>query len=37
VDCCCLDSRGASSGILLMRDRRVMKKVEECVGEYTIA
>jgi hypothetical protein len=28
---------GAPGGILLMSDRRVVEKVEECVGRYTVA
>jgi hypothetical protein len=37
VDWCCLDTSGASCGILLMWDSRVVEKVKECVGEYTVA
>lgn len=36
VDWCCLDSRGASGRILLMWDRKVVEKVEECVGEFSV-
>jgi hypothetical protein len=36
VDWCCLDSRGASSGVLIMWDRRVVEKINECVGEFTL-
>jgi hypothetical protein len=32
VDMCCLDSRGASNGILIMWETRVVEKIEECVG-----
>lgn len=31
ADWCCLDSRGSSGGILLVWDRRVVEKIEECV------
>jgi hypothetical protein len=37
VDWCYLGANGASGGILLMWDRRVVEKVEECVGRYTVA
>ena len=37
MDWCCLDSNGASRGILIMWDNRVVEKVEECVGAYTLA
>ena len=37
VDWCWLDSIGASGGILIMWDNRVVEKVEECVGDYTLA
>jgi len=37
VDWCCLDSRGAFGGILIMWDRRVVEKIDECVGEFTLA
>lgn len=37
VDLCCLDSRGASGGIVLMWDRWVVKKIEGCGGEFTVA
>jgi len=36
-DWCCLDSRGAFDGILLMWNRRVVEKIDECVGEFIIA
>jgi hypothetical protein len=32
-----MGSRGALGGVLLMWDRRVVEKIEECVGRYTIA
>jgi hypothetical protein len=32
---CCLDSIGVSGGILIMWDRRVVEKIDECVGEFT--
>jgi hypothetical protein len=37
VDWCYLGSSGASGGILLMWDRRVVEKIEECVGRYVVA
>jgi exonuclease III len=37
VDWLYLGSRGASGGILLMWDRRVVEKVEEYVGRYVVA
>lgn len=37
VDWRCFDSRGASGGILLMWDRRVVKKIEKCVWEFVVA
>jgi hypothetical protein len=37
VDWCFLGSRGALGGILLMWDRRVVKKLEDCVGRFSIA
>jgi hypothetical protein len=33
VDWCCLDSCGASGGILIMWDKRVVEKVDVCLGE----
>lgn len=36
MDCYYLTSRGASSKILLMWDRRVVENIEECVGEFTV-
>jgi hypothetical protein len=32
-----MGASGASARILLMWDRQVVEKVEECVGRYTIA
>jgi hypothetical protein len=37
VDWYCLDSRGASGGILIVWDRRVVEKIDEWVGEFTLA
>jgi hypothetical protein len=37
VDCVYLGSRGASGGILLMWDKRVVEKIEEYVGQYVVA
>lgn len=37
LDWCYLPSSGASGGILHMWDRRVMEKIEVCVGEYVVA
>jgi hypothetical protein len=41
VDWCCLDSSGASGptfgGILSMWDKRVVEKIDECVGDFTLA
>jgi hypothetical protein len=37
VDLICLGSTGASGGILLMWDRRVVEKIEECVGRFVVA
>jgi exonuclease III len=34
ADWCFVASRGASGGILLMWDRRVVTKIEVCVGEF---
>jgi len=36
VDWCCLDSCGASGGILIMWDKRVVEKIDVCVGEFTL-
>jgi hypothetical protein len=32
-----MELREASGGVLLMWDRRVVEKIEECTGSYTIA
>ncbi|XP_059436099.1 uncharacterized protein LOC132169027 [Corylus avellana] len=37
VDWCCLDSSGASGGILIMWATRVVEKIDVCIGEFTIA
>jgi exonuclease III len=37
VDWCALGSQGASGGILLMWDRRVVEKVEDWVGCFSVA
>jgi hypothetical protein len=37
VDWCSLDSCGASGGILIMWDKRVVEKVDVCLGEFTLA
>jgi hypothetical protein len=34
VDWCHVDSRGASGGILLMWDRRVVSRIDTCMGRY---
>jgi exonuclease III len=36
VDWCCLDSNGASGGILIMWDNRVVEKVDVCLGVFTL-
>jgi exonuclease III len=36
VDWCCLDSCGASGGILIMWDKRLVEKVDVCLGEFTL-
>jgi hypothetical protein len=36
VDWCFLDTSGALGGIVLMWDMRVVEKVKESVGEYTL-
>jgi hypothetical protein len=33
----CLDSSGAFGGILIMWDKRVVEKIDECVGIYSLA
>jgi hypothetical protein len=37
VDWCCLDSRGASCGVLILWDRRAVEKINKCVGECSVA
>jgi hypothetical protein len=37
VDWCCLDFKWASSGILIMQDKRVVERIDDCVGEFTLA
>lgn len=37
VDWCCLESKGASGGNLLICNRRVVEKIEECVGGFIVA
>ena len=37
VDWLCLDSIGASGGIILMWDTRVVEKVEEVVGQFSVS
>jgi exonuclease III len=37
VDWYCLDSSGTSGGILIMWDKRVVEKVDVCLGEFTLA
>jgi hypothetical protein len=37
VDWIYLGSMGASEGILLMWDRRVVEKIKECVGRFVVA
>jgi hypothetical protein len=37
VDWCHVDSRGASGGILLMWDRRVVDKIDCCLGSFVVA
>jgi uncharacterized protein YaeQ len=32
-----MGANGALGGVLLMWDRRVVEKVEDCVGRYTVA
>jgi hypothetical protein len=34
---CYMEASGVLGGILLMWDRRVVEKVEECVGRYKVA
>jgi hypothetical protein len=37
VDWVCLDSCGASRGILILWDKRVVEKIEDCIGVYSLA
>jgi exonuclease III len=37
VDWCYSASRGAFGGILILWDKRVMEKIKERVGEFTVA
>jgi hypothetical protein len=37
ADWCFVASKGASGGILLMWDRRMVTKIEVCVGDYVVA
>jgi hypothetical protein len=37
VDWCRVDSRGASGGILLMWDRRVVSRIDSCLGKFVVA
>jgi exonuclease III len=37
VDWCFLESRGASRGILIMWDRSVVEKLDDCVGRFIVA
>ena len=37
VDSLCLNSKGASGGIIIMWDTRVVEKVEEAVGHYSVS
>jgi hypothetical protein len=37
IDWCSLESSGASGGILIMWDTRMVEKVGKCVGEFTLA
>jgi hypothetical protein len=37
VDWCHVDSRGASGGILLMWDRRVVSRIDSCAGRFVVA
>jgi hypothetical protein len=36
VDWCCLDSKGALGGVLIMWDRRIVEKIDECMGEFSL-
>jgi hypothetical protein len=37
VDWVCLDSYGTSRGIMILWDKRVVEKIENCIGVYTLA
>ena len=37
VDWVCLDSCGESGGILILWDKRVVEKLEDCFGVYSLA
>jgi exonuclease III len=37
VDLCHVDSRGASGGILLMWNRRVVSRIDSCLGRFVVA
>jgi hypothetical protein len=37
LDWCCVDSRGASGGILIMWDRRAVSRIETCMGRFVVA
>jgi hypothetical protein len=37
VDWCHVDSRGASGGILLLWDRRVVSSIDTCLGNFVVA
>jgi hypothetical protein len=32
-----LDSKGASGGVLITGDRRVVEKINKCVGHFSLA
>jgi hypothetical protein len=36
VDWVCLDSCGVSGGILILWDKRVVEKIESCIGVYSL-
>ena len=37
MDWVCLDSCWASRGILILWDKRVVEKIEDCIGVYSLA
>ena len=37
VNWCHMDSRGASGGILVMWDRRVVSRIDSCMGRFVVA